>query len=325
MKKMKKMLSAAMGVSMLAAGAADCAAVAENVTAAPEISFDAVENVQGAFRFSQDVMSPSDQIFNIFGTAVTGMCAKPVFETETSKAEFYINVGGDIQQYYTVNLAELKKDETEDRMLCACATGAAAAQAQITGISLSDVLAVAQLKDGVNTVKITGADGYTAAMPLRYALEKNAMIVYGVNGEKVPSGTQLWVPSTVAKYFVRDVVDIQLTAEAEAPEIEQRDDSLRAQVAFMNYVKDSFSLAEEITFEGYADDLGSAIAAVEFSMDGGKTWTSYETAGATSDKWVYWNYSFKPETAGTFKLDVRAVTANGLVSPLASSVVFTVR
>ena len=36
------------------------------------------------------------------------------------------------------------------------------------------------------------------------------------------------------------------------------------------------------------------------------------------------HFDYVAETAGTFKLDVRAVTEDGTVSPLASSVVFDV-
>ena len=85
-----------------------------------------------------------------------------------------------------------------------------------------------------------------------------------------------------------------------------------------------FSVGDQITFEGYADDIGQAIAAVEFSMDNGETWTSCATDDVTSKMWVYWYFGFTAEQPGTFKLDVRARTADGRVSPLASSVVFTV-
>ena len=60
------------------------------------------------------------------------------------------------------------------------------------------------------------------------------------------------------------------------------------------------------------------------SLDGGKTWTTCETAGATPDKWVYWNFTYTAAQPGAYKLDARALTANGTVSPLASSIVFEV-
>ena len=324
MKRSRKILSSALGATMLAAGAADAAAVESAVALREEMAYDTAEKVEGSFTFSQDVLSPSDEVFNIFGTAVTGLCAKPAFVTETSKAEYMINVSGRITRAYTVSLSDLKSMEENNVMLCACATGVAAANAAITGIPLRKVLAMADMEDGVNTVRITGADGYKAVLPLRYALDQNAMIVYRVNSEPVPSGTQLWVPNTVARYFVRDVVDIELTAERDEPVVDQRDEAYQAQVSFLNYTEGTFEKGAEIIFEGYADDLGTPIAAVEFSLDGGANWSAYETAGATTDKWVYWNFTYTAESAGTYKLDVRARTADGTVSPLAASVVFTV-
>ena len=59
-------------------------------------------------------------------------------------------------------------------------------------------------------------------------------------------------------------------------------------------------------------------------MDGGESWTRCETAGATADRWVCWKFAFDAEAAGAFKLDVRARTASGTISPLASSVIFAV-
>ena len=133
------------------------------------------------------------------------------------------------------------------------------------------------------------------------------------------------MPETVAKYFTRDVVDIELTAEAEAPEVEQRDEALRAEVAIMNTVESkTLKAGETVTFEGYADDCGDAIAAVEFSLDGGETWTSYETANATAEKWVYWHFSYTPETSGAYQRSVCARTTGGNVSPLAANVEFSV-
>lgn len=47
-------------------------------------------------------------------------------------------------------------------------------------------------------------------------------------------------------------------------------------------------------------------------------------AGATADKWVYWYFTYTPEEVGTYELQVRAITGNGVVSPVASTLVFNV-
>ena len=324
-KDMKRILSGAAGAAMLASGVAQTAMAETGYEVSmneASVEYDKVANVQGAFTFDQDVLTPPDEVFNLFGTAVTGVCAKPDFAIGTDKADYYINVGGKITKAYTVDLRE--KPAKTSTMLCSCATAAATVNAKITGVRLADVLELAEMSADVNTITVRGSDGYGTKLPLRYALENDAMLVYQVGGKDIPTGTQLWVPRTVAKYFTRDVVDIELTAEAETPEVAQRDEALRAEIAIMNTVKKAFTLGSEVTFEGYADDLGDAIAAVEFSLDGGETWTSYETANATSEKWVYWHFAYVPETAGTYQLSVRARTVGGSVSPLAANVVFEV-
>ncbi len=57
---------------------------------------------------------------------------------------------------------------------------------------------------------------------------------------------------------------------------------------------------------------------------GGETWTVSDTSSSSADKWVYWYFRYTTEQPGTFKLDVRARTADGNASPLYSSVVFSV-
>ena len=101
-------------------------------------------------------------------------------------------------------------------------------------------------------------------------------------------------------------------------------DEQRAKVSILNRAEGEFAVGDQIAFEGYADDCGVAIAAVEFSLDGGETWTAYETPDASTNKWVYWYFTYDTQQAGTFRLDVRSRTADGKVSPMASSIVFTV-
>ncbi|MDO4547081.1 MAG: molybdopterin-dependent oxidoreductase, partial [Clostridia bacterium] len=288
-----------------------------------------VENAKGTFSFTQDVVSPSDEVFSLFGTALTGMCATPSFVLEKGEGEstMYVNVCGDIQKAYTVDLNEIIDEgrETTRIALCACSTSSATAVGEITGVRLSDVIQMADMADGVNAVKVVGSDGYGKVLPLEYALEKEAMIVYKVNGEDVPSATQFWVPQTVAKYFTRDVVNVELIKMDEVPAVDGRADEYRAQVNILNSADSAvIAVGDEISFEGYADDVGEAIESVEFSLDGGEHWTKYKTKDANSESWVYWNFSYRPEKAGDYKLTVRATTKSGVVSPLLSSVYFTV-
>lgn len=295
-----------------------------------EGTYTEVANVQGEFSFEQDKITPADELFSLFGTAATGICAKPGFAFgETSAEEYYVNVGGDIEREYSIPLGDLTEGESETRVMkCSCATGGAIANAQVTGVRVADILQMAEIGDEINTITFRSEDGYGLPMPLSYALEKDAMLVYQINGESLPDSQgaplQVWMPASTANYFTRRVVDIELTAEAQTPDVQQPDAAQRAKVSILNTAQDAFAVGDRIEFEGYADDFDVPVAAVEFSLDGGKTWTSCETQGATADRWVYWHFAYVPEEAGTYKLTVRARTAEDVVSPLAASVVFTV-
>ena len=298
-------------------------------TAGETIEFKRISNVQGSFEFDQNTLTPADDIFNLFGTAVTGMCAKPAFafdEETTGIADYYVNVSGTVKKAYSVNLESLAKENQQQKiMVCSCATGAAVANAKVTGIPLSAIIDMADLEEGANTITVTSDDGYGIPMPLSYALDKGAMIVYRINNSDVPEGTQLWIPETVAKYFTRRVMNIELSTEETVPKIIEANDDLRAQINIVNGMDDSvFEVGQQITLEGYADDCGEAIEFIEFSMDDGETWAKFETAGATIDRWVYWHFTWVPEEAGDYKLTARARTTEGRVSPLGSTITFTV-
>ncbi|MDO4549404.1 MAG: molybdopterin-dependent oxidoreductase [Clostridia bacterium] len=329
---LKKTLTGVTSAAMLLSGSACQAVESAQVTEQTDlfsaaqdatISYKAVANVQGEFSFNQDELTPSDEAFNIFGTAMTGLCAKPAFVLENSKEDYFVNVGGKIKKSYSVNLTQMQPRERV--MLCACATGPAVANIKATGVSVEDILQLADIEDDVNAISFIGSDGYERKLPLSYVLEKKALIAYRVNDESIPMGTQLYIPETVARYFTRDIVDIELGCEDDLPGIDSRDEELKAQIALRNFVEGSiFAPGSHITFEGYADDCGDPIAAVEFSMDGGQTWNTCETPGATADRWVYWRFATTIGEEGVYQITARARTASGNVSPLAATATFEV-
>jgi len=301
----------------------------ENVVREAE-EYKKVANVEGDFSWNQEVISPSNDVFNLYGTALTGACAKPSFALEAgaeSVGEYYINVSGSLKHSQSVRLEDLQDKEETRVMACACATGSSVVNAEVSGVPLSAILQLAEVEEAANTVTVRGSDGYGIPMPLSYALEKNAMLVYRVNGETLPDGqtSQLWMPGSVARYFTRNVVDIEVTAEDEVPEVLTAGDAYRAHINIMNDDGEAqFKVGETIVFEGYADDYDVPVTAIEFSLDGGETWTECPVEGATADKWVYWYFGYTPEEAGTYRMEVRAKTAAGVESPLSSTMVFTV-
>ena len=296
--------------------------------------FTHVADVQGAFAFNQDGVTPNDELFNVFGTALTSMCSKPAVEMSCENAEgvatYYINVGGNIKENFSVNLADMEEESEEPPYGMLLRDGQSVRSGRRRGRSAASHRGrMADLEDGVNTVTAYGADGFGQALPLQYGLDKKAMLVYEVNGEGLKStdgsAVQMWLPETVARYFTRDVVNIELTRQAEEPAVQQVDPQFRNKIDILNTSDGCvFKAGYDITFEGVADDCGSPITAIEFSFDDGATWTNCATEGATADKWVNWQFTTSFAEPGNYNLSVRAKTADGVVSPLEASLEFEV-
>ena len=83
-------------------------------------------------------------------------------------------------------------------------------------------------------------------------------------------------------------------------------------------------VGEPLTFEGYADDYDKAIVAMEFSLDGGTTWTRHATEGAQAGRVLSWTFVYTPEKPGRYQLRVRSVNEDGRHRPLADVVEFEV-
>lgn len=77
-------------------------------------------------------------------------------------------------------------------------------------------------------------------------------------------------------------------------------------------------VGQTVTFEGYADDYGSPVIAIEFSLDDGESWASQDVSAADSGLSVHWTYAFTPSEPGRYQLRVRSVAADGRRSPLAA-------
>lgn len=77
-------------------------------------------------------------------------------------------------------------------------------------------------------------------------------------------------------------------------------------------------VGQTVTFEGYADDFGRHIVAVEFSFDDWKTFATFDTSGSDPNKSIHWTYAYTPTQPGTYHLKVRSVTEDGRKSPVAA-------
>ena len=79
------------------------------------------------------------------------------------------------------------------------------------------------VQPGANAVTFVSADGTETMLPLGYVIGRHGVLSYEINEEaltaSVGGSNQLWMTRTPANYFVRDVVEIVVSAEDEAPAV----------------------------------------------------------------------------------------------------------
>ena len=184
--------------------------------------------VEGTFAFTQDEVTPTDQIARALGDAPDYLCgAKGGAITDVATEDWSISVTGDVKAPYQATVAELQADPEVQSVLmgCSCqgnpADGKASVNAQVTGVAANILLQKAGVDAGANTVVFESADGYEVALPLRYVTQRYCPIVFDVNGspiaESVGGTNQLWLGSTSARYFARDIVSIRVETRDELP------------------------------------------------------------------------------------------------------------
>ncbi|MCI8424891.1 MAG: molybdopterin-binding protein [Adlercreutzia sp.] len=74
-------------------------------------------------------------------------------------------------------------------------------------------------------------------------------------------------------------------------------------------------VGKPVRFQGTAYDFGHSIAAIQFSLDDGEHWTTYETPGTNDYQNLTWIFDYTPEQPGDYVLRIRSMNDAGDVSP----------
>ena len=184
--------------------------------------------VEGTFAYTQSEVTPTEAIARAMGSAPDVLCgAQGGTLTDVAAEDWTISVGGAVSDPYSATVAELQADTDVQSVLmgCACAgnpaDGIAQVNARVTGVAVRTLLDKAGVSPEANTITFASADGYEVSLPLYYVTQRLCPIVFDVNGspiEQTMGGTnQLWLGSTSARYFARNIVSITVEARDEAP------------------------------------------------------------------------------------------------------------
>lgn len=247
MSKYSKTLVAAAGASALLAASAAGAALAVGQTdgaAAQQGAQDvqatqadtqvasnrvALDKVEGTFSFTQAEAASNDYLARNFKEGSQYLCGAKATTDEAGEAsaqDWVLTVDGDVQSGYSEAVSELAASPAVQAILmgCSClgnpADGTSAANALVNGISALILVEMANPSADANTVVFTSSDGYQVALPLSYLQSHYCPIVFDVNGSPIADSmggaNQLWLGSTPASYFVRNVSSITVETRDEA-------------------------------------------------------------------------------------------------------------
>lgn len=190
------------------------------------------------------------------------------------------------------------------------------------GVPLRDVLAKAgELSPKTVRIAFRCADGYSEAIPLADALNPDSLLVYQMNGERLPDAhgfpVRLLVPGLFGMKNPKWITKIEAVDYNFLGYWERSGWSDKAVVQTMSKFATprggvTVRAGDEVELGGvaYAGDRG--IRAVELSSDDGKTWQAAEIKRPLGKyTWVLWASVWKPPAAGTYPLRIRATDGLG--------------
>jgi sulfite dehydrogenase len=224
--------------------------------------------------------------------------------------------------------------------------------ARWTGVPVRDLLERASVKAGAKQVTFDGLDegplpsvpDFVKALDVQHALDGEPLVAYEMNGEPLPMlngfPVRLVVPGWYATYWVKALTTItvlpheftgfwmakayKIPASASAAESPRELAKDTVPINRMNvrsfFVRpepeEQVAAGQPYPLEGIAFDGGRGIKQVEFSADGGATWTE---AGLGEDLGNYsfrrWRAEWTPPGRGQHRLQVRAVNRTGEGQP----------
>lgn len=298
-----------------------------------------IENVEGAFSFSQDETIPTSSIFDFnwqyydLDYMRADNTAADVPLDEQMFNDWTITVTGEVHQEVTYQLTDLIAEAPVETvpLVMQCTYnptgGPLIAQSMVTGIPLDWLLDKAGLTDKAASISAVSPDGNANSASLSTFKDHQALLVYKIDGEKLPwrlgYPVQLWVGGAGAPVFVKEVSDLIVNNGDEAAD--DYEGWAKSSGGFYNKPNvgifnldegQVLSAGQPYTVKGYASAWDDPIAALEFSLDGGQTWSRYDTPSTNTNQWVTWDYTIDPpaDANTAYVLSVRAVSASGLIT-----------
>ena len=202
--------------------------------------------------------------------------------------------------------------------------GGLVSTAEWTGVSLASLVAKARLRPEGRFLRLTGADGFTRTLPLAKALHADTLVVWSMNGNKLPGNhgfpLRAIVPGWYGMSSVKWLRTVEVTDREDTSEAYRR--RLRSLLAGVRVAEPVGAVAVKSVFSrplegailtgrrfvvrGAAWAGEKPVQAVDVSADGGKSWGRAGLGKPVPYTWALWEYEWKIPAAGDYELVVRA-------------------
>ena len=300
------------------------------------------DEINGKFSYTQDKVQSMDELYSYdfvhgYYDHMRYACSDLKLDLEMPQSmmdEWTITIDGNVNEPYTAKLVDLIAEAEAEgvvvtkpsKMVCDLNPigGAGIGQTEITGIPVSWLFEKAGgFKDDTQTIRCIRADGSSKNGVDLDMLDKE-YLVYKMGGEYLDARRGYpctnWVETLDAQVFSKQCNGYSADAKALKPRVcgQVNQEGLLVNRPNATICGTPEGLIVETgkpyTFQGYVDAYDLHVTQIEFSMDGGETWDSYELNDTDTAKWIWWEYEFTPATHGAYVLTVRATDESGNVS-----------
>ncbi|HEX8281116.1 MAG TPA: molybdopterin-dependent oxidoreductase, partial [Chthoniobacterales bacterium] len=265
-------------------------------------------------------ITPNDQFYCV---------TKNVIDPRVDESIWRLDVVGLVEtpQRYKIERLRALPAITQETTLMCISNGLDAglmSNALWKGVPMRTLLDAATPLAAARKVRLHGVDNYTDTISLEKALDPATLIVYEMNGERLPERHGFPARAIVPGYFgekhVKWITRIELADEKAEGFYEKQgwgpDFTIptrsRIDLPYNEAYFDRAAAAQGIQVRGVAFGGDRGISRVELSTDDGATWNEARLDyPGTRLTWALWSYEWRPADPANYTLVVRATNADG--------------
>lgn len=241
-----------------------------------------------------------------------------------------LSIGGLVDKAQRLSLIDLRGlPSTTEYVTFECISndvgGDLMSTGQFTGVRMSDLLALALPRSGGTWAAFRSSDGYAESLPISVINSEPGIIVaYDLDGSPLPAAhgypARVVIPGRYGMKSPKWLTNIDVVDHESGGFWEQQGWDHNAEVrttARFDVPRDGDIVRlGPISLAGVAFAGTRGISKVEYSTNGGATWTEASMAPPLSPlTWTLWTATWSPAEEGSYTLVVRATDGSGSLQP----------